>query len=343
MSQTTNDRRHFSVKRPYLLMLSWLVVVFGLFFLVMYMSGRGGNSGTGTGGGRGSGAGPGSGTGLGSGLGSGIGSSKGSGMADAGTDRKKTQASGVSAPPSKAPVPPGSQSPDASPKKTPGAGPGVPGSAERTVPRRRITMINNPKPDERASGSMQGRGSLSAGGGGGGFYGIKVRGDTLFVIDTSSSMSDKTREGASRMEVLKAQLKSAIRSGYMDDLKTRYRIISFASGTALYPRGGMKRFEDGYDRESKGIVSGLNACGMTELHAAVMEVIRMVSQKESNIDTVFLLTDGSPTDSTWDAILKDIRRSIPKKIVINCISIGQHCPEMEQLAKEYKGIYRSIQ
>jgi len=345
-------RRKAAIRRPFLLTALFLLLLFGSYFAILLIR-PGSPVGRGDGA-DGSGSGPLSGDGSGAGVrGSGHGGTGAQGNSGAGssdTAKNKNMGAGQQKPTaSPAPVSPAAPS-SGKEEKAPPVQSSLPNPAKHAsplaVPQEKFAAIRSFEeaayPDDNnlsGSGGKEGQ----AGGTGGygsyankGFFGIQVQGNTVFLVDVSSSMGATSLEG-SRIELLKLQLKKAVHGTSSGN----YAIIAFSTGTTTFPRSGKPRaFSKGYDKEVKQFVDSLQAAGGTNLLAALQKLKRM-TDGEIKVKTVFLLTDGEPS-SPWSTIMAYIEKEIPEKIIFHTISIGQDCPEMEALAKKRKGRYKSV-
>lgn len=196
---------------------------------------------------------------------------------------------------------------------------------------------------------MASSGKNSGGRGGAGedgFYGIKHYGNTLFIVDVSGSMSAKTRECISRIDIMRSQLRNAIRSAARKKEKKKYSIITFASEINRFPNKGKRQtYFDNIDtqKDAEIFIQKMSPNGGSYMMAAWKEAIRLVHNNEVKIDTIFFLSDGEPSDCNGSDLIKFIQEHVSKEITINTIAIGLSSSFMEELAKIYSGTYLCVE
>lgn len=192
------------------------------------------------------------------------------------------------------------------------------------------------------------------------YYGIPQEGKSIvYVIDCSGSMQASIKgggrggpptEGASadsRMEATKDALVEVLGKLTKDD---RFNIVCFNDVVVPY----LPAMVPGTGKEvqkAQAWVRALQPASTTNIHDAMQEAFKLagrgVADKyyKSNVDTIFLLTDGSPTrpDNQPDStarILDSVRRWNPTKhVVIHTIGIGKdlNVTFLQQIAKENGG------
>lgn len=351
-------------KRPFLLTTMGIIVVFGFYFLVMLLlnggGGLNGDNGSGT---SITGDGPGSGSG---GTNQGAGNS-GIGIADG---KSKGNEKGDSDVPKKTgPEQPKEEPVATSPNKETSSKKEAANEDNLLTEKKNyhIHSIAMPKDQKTAfvprkisisqkktAGSAPGEESDSSGGGSNGlagkkgFFGVRTQGNTIFVVDVSSSMGSGADER--RIDILKKQLKNVIKTS-KDNNDGHYLIVAFSGSGCyssppyiLYPANGkMKGFSAGLDKDVEQFIDSLYAGGNTCLLGAMKGVKEQIEKNNNKrIKTIFILTDGEPNDSSWSDIRNYIKKEIPRKIVFNTISIGQSCLDMKELAKERQGTYKDF-
>jgi len=165
------------------------------------------------------------------------------------------------------------------------------------------------------------------------FYGISSASKHVcFVIDISLSMkeADSVSSGKSKLDVAKEQLKQAI-DGLSDG--DTFSIVAFAGSAERWQSKMTKVSATNKDRAKKWIDNDLNLDMGTNIHAgmkAAFEIAGLGSRDagyQSEIDTIFFMTDGQPTvGEVTDAL--ELRRLIREwnrlsRIRIHCIGVGK--------------------
>lgn len=192
-------------------------------------------------------------------------------------------------------------------------------------------------------------GKNSSGGGGGkpSFYGIPVNKNEkiIFIIDISGSMGATTPEQIPRLEAMKKELISMLtlrpKKKEEDVDRGSFLIVEYESNVnffpperTLYPFNSILHVETAVKHIQK-----LNASGGTSMGAAWNAVFKLVEHNE--INSIFFLTDGEPTDSSEANILKIVTEwNKRQKIKINCIAIGRESNLLRSIAEKNRGIYR---
>ncbi len=192
------------------------------------------------------------------------------------------------------------------------------------------------------------------------FYGIPQDGHAVvYVIDCSGSMvlstsAPRYADGqpvdagrGSRIEATKAALIEVLGKLGKGD---RFDIVCFNDVVRAYSPKMLAAAPDEV-RRAQDWVASLGASNSTNIHDALQEAFRLAGRGahdryyESAVDTIFLLTDGTPTtndgqlDST-DRILAAARVWNPQRhVVIHTIGIGRelNASFLHQIAEEHGG------
>ncbi|MEZ5388147.1 MAG: VWA domain-containing protein [Prosthecobacter sp.] len=156
------------------------------------------------------------------------------------------------------------------------------------------------------------------------FYGIDLRGKAmLFILDVSGSMTTDDR-----ISKLRAQMSNILVILGSRSEKLRFGIAIFGDDVRpCFPRGIMAN-DEANRRKAVRFVEDLQADGGTPM----VEVLDYANRKilpDANVDTIYFLSDGAPSDGTPEMVL-DITRRIfqQRQIRFNTISIGEDTPEV---------------
>lgn len=181
----------------------------------------------------------------------------------------------------------------------------------------------------------------SAGGTAAGFYGIPIVSErVVFLIDQSGSMSAVGQEAESYRDEPLDRLDVAVREtlGALKKLGDRARVNVVMFHSTIHPwkdqlqKLGSNRKSIERELESKRPTGGTN----------IYDALELALQME-DVDTIFLLSDGSPGRGKYVApqeILRAIRReNQTRRIAIHCVSIGMDSGLLRKLAAENGGRY----
>jgi hypothetical protein len=207
------------------------------------------------------------------------------------------------------------------------------------------------------------------------YHGIQTPSKSIvFVIDVSGSMEQEVvdkehfKDGDypswKRIDVIKTELVKTVRQL---EPYVQFNIIAFATDVKPWKKGQVKanplnkssaeswvmRLEaiGGSSKEDLarvGLVGSANLeGGKTNTHGALMAALGVEEGKESkdyesNIDTIFFLSDGRPSHGKFvepDDVLREVRKANElRKIVIHTITLGEFEKDfMERLARENGG------
>ena len=181
-----------------------------------------------------------------------------------------------------------------------------------------------------------------------GFYGIPVNsGRAIFVIDQSGSMSaaarakemvSRTKDGdepaVNRLDVAVGEVIGAVAK-----MKSRDRVNVIMFHSTIHPwRPSLQRLTKGNRGALKKHLLSLRPTGGTNIFDALEKAL-----EDKEVDTIFLLSDGSPGSGKFVAtnyILREIRRlNQTRRVAIHCVSIGRDAELMKRLAAENGGRY----
>lgn len=171
------------------------------------------------------------------------------------------------------------------------------------------------------------------------FFGLRLKTNSVaFVVDVSGSMQerlpgDRREKGPTRMEVAKKELRScleALESG------TRFNVIAFSDFVESW-REEAPVLDEASFGDVEEFVDGLRPLMRTKMYAALETAFR-----DRNIDTIFVLSDGEPTDRTPGEIREAVQRwNAGRHVVIHTIAVGPRFPLLRWLAEDSGGEYRT--
>jgi len=206
---------------------------------------------------------------------------------------------------------------------------------------------------------LGGHGKDESGDAGKGYYGIPVvTGKAIFILDVSGSMSKSTKDSGrdpadgeiSKIEQAKRELARAVTNF---TAKGKLNMIIFNDIVKAW-RETMVPASKKNKAEALQWVKDLSATSSTNIYDALQKAFGIagmgVNDRHYRVeaDTIFLLSDGSPTKPTgeaddWQKILRAVREwNQLKKVTIHTIGIGAHnMAFMSQLAAENNGKYVS--
>ncbi|MEC9476032.1 MAG: VWA domain-containing protein [Planctomycetota bacterium] len=123
-----------------------------------------------------------------------------------------------------------------------------------------------------------------------GLYGEIVSERVVFLLDVSGSMLASTEVGGSRIEIARNQLKRVLEGGL--DPKSRFSVIGFSEETERFSPQLVKAKASNLKKAIR-FVGALRAGGETNTYGALEHAFA-----DREVDTVYLLSDGSPTVGT---------------------------------------------
>lgn len=170
------------------------------------------------------------------------------------------------------------------------------------------------------------------------FYEREFTGKNIvFLLDVSGSMGNEAGE-STRIEVLKEELSNLL--GSLDE--------RFSIGLVLFPHGefpkrGIDKVDNRFRKSAEKFLKGIKNDGGTPMWGAIEHTFKHLVEDE-NIDTIYLLSDGSPTDSTGPEIIKKVLElNEAFGVKFNTVSIGSKSKTLKQLAEDSGGDYWEIQ
>ncbi|MCY1081547.1 DUF4476 domain-containing protein [Archangium lansingense] len=184
-------------------------------------------------------------------------------------------------------------------------------------------------------------------------YGTLRSKRAIFVVDISGSMEARftTNRGESitRLQFVQRELQSVLKEQLPDDAK--FNLVVFSTRVQTWkPR--LVAATPRSVQEAVQYVGALQQGGGTNIHGALEKAFA-----DSEVDAVYFLTDGMPTDGKKKAhaeILEDVAAwNAQRKVVVNTVAFlmgsfkSDNKPKsrelMLQLAKATGGVYRAIE
>ncbi|MHC4472353.1 MAG: HEAT repeat domain-containing protein [Planctomycetota bacterium] len=192
-----------------------------------------------------------------------------------------------------------------------------------------------------------------------GYYGIPIRTNkAIFILDVSGSMSksmkdphrDPEQGELSKIDAAKKELTRVLKTF---DPKGWFNLIFFNDAVKVWKQK-MVQAKDSAKREATAFVKSLNAASSTNIYDALQEAFKIAGLGSRDkhytlaADTIFLLSDGSPTKpdgsaDDWMKIIRAVREwNKLKRVKIHTIGVGGHNASfMSMLARENDGKYVS--
>ncbi len=176
----------------------------------------------------------------------------------------------------------------------------------------------------------------------GSYYGTEIVSKRVcFLVDISGSMSGQlrgTEYTGIKLDVAKSELIKAI-SGLPEG--AYFNIILFDHGTQPW-REALTRATDATVAEAQAFVQETQPSGGTNIYDPLEAALF-----DEHVDTIYLLTDGSPGSGKFTAT-EDILREVAKinavrNIQINTINFVGNAALLEALAEQNSGIYVNIE
>ncbi|MDZ4405624.1 vWA domain-containing protein [Prosthecobacter sp.] len=152
------------------------------------------------------------------------------------------------------------------------------------------------------------------------FYGVELRAKgALFILDVSGSMTIDDR-----ISKLKAQMSNLLIAMQNKSNKLRYGILTFGENVdSCFPARGISVNDEKNHKQAVRFVERIQADGGTPMCEALNHALTKVLP-DGNIDTIYFLSDGAPSDGTPDQVL-DLAQRIHQKFQtrIHTIGIGE--------------------
>lgn len=152
------------------------------------------------------------------------------------------------------------------------------------------------------------------------FYGMEFRAKgALFILDVSGSMTTDDRIGK-----LKGQMTNLLTAMQGKSNRVRYGILTFGADIeSCFPARGIEANDEKNHRQATRFVERIQAAGGTPMCEAFSHALTRVLPA-GNLDAIYFLSDGVPSDGTPAQVL-DLARRIHEKFKtrIHTISIGE--------------------
>ncbi len=156
------------------------------------------------------------------------------------------------------------------------------------------------------------------------FYGMKFKARVaLFILDTSGSMSIDNR-----IEKLRGQMSNLLLAIERSTSAPRYGILTFDDAVdSCFPSGGIEDKRESSLKKAARFIERLEADGGT----AMVTSLRYAGEKimpGGNVDTIYFLSDGEPSDGSDTDVLNITRELWDKyRVRINTIEITAALPQ----------------
>jgi Ca-activated chloride channel family protein len=152
------------------------------------------------------------------------------------------------------------------------------------------------------------------------FYGVQFRAKAaLFILDVSGSMTIDDR-----INKLKAQMGNLLTAMQTKSSKLRYGILTFGETVdSCFPARGIEPNDEKNHKQAVRFVERIQADGGTPMCEALTYALTKMLPS-GDIDAIYFLSDGEPSDGTPEQVL-DLARIIHQKFQtrIHTISIGE--------------------
>lgn len=152
------------------------------------------------------------------------------------------------------------------------------------------------------------------------FYGLEIRAKgALFILDVSGSMTIDDRIGK-----LKTQMQNLLLALQNKSARLRYGILTFgAEVDSCFPARGIAVNDEKNHKAAVRFVERIQAGGGTPMCEALNHALTRVVP-DGNLDAIYFLSDGAPSDGTPAQVLDLAKRLHEKfKITVHTISIGE--------------------
>jgi len=164
----------------------------------------------------------------------------------------------------------------------------------------------------------------------GSFYGMEFKAKgALFILDVSGSMTQDDRIGR-----LKAQMGNLLTAMQNMPDKLRYGIITFGENIdSCFPARGIETNTEKNHKQAVRFVERIQAGGGTPMCEALTHALTKMLP-DGNIDAIYFLSDGAPSDGTPQYVLELATRIHTKfQTRIHTISIGEEpAQNLDQLS-----------
>ena len=166
------------------------------------------------------------------------------------------------------------------------------------------------------------------------FYGVPVESErVVFVIDQSGSMGGFGDQENELDKAVKQMLKVIRRMKN----SARVNVIFFESGIHRWA-DKLRKLDKKTRASLKKYVERQQPTGGTNLYDGLELAMKM-----RDVDTIYLLSDGSPGSGKWvedEDILREIGKLNKKlRIQIHCVSLGRSSTLLKNLAEQSGGSY----
>ena len=167
------------------------------------------------------------------------------------------------------------------------------------------------------------------------FFGLEISSDrACFVLDLSGSMNFKTKSGKTRLARLKDEMDSFLERFPAGDL---FNIIFFGNDAQRW-RPQLSPMTAELRGKTRAHIRSLDAPGATAVYDGLEAAF-----EDPLIDTIYLLTDGSPSGGTIDDIdeivMEVSRWNSLRHVIIHSVAVGRESPLLRRLSEISHGEY----
>lgn len=200
-----------------------------------------------------------------------------------------------------------------------------------------------------------GGGGLGSGGGGSGinFFGLRARmKSVVFLVDISGSMVQGQGKGPESWQILEDEVDKALRGV---DPTTRFGLVAFSRGVDSYKAD----LTDARNDEKSNAIRWLKKQSpvvyvdpnadekLKAKHHGTRADLALQRAFRMKPEVVFFVSDGEPTDTSTDEILKQVetaQKTLSRPIVINVVAYRANGGEkfMRELAEKNSGTFREV-
>lgn len=190
-------------------------------------------------------------------------------------------------------------------------------------------------------------GGGSASGTKAGFFGLRIDGSVILLLDTSGSMASTNKDGQmSRLDLVKKEIAQLLKTKFNEarskKMRDHFRVVSFNSQCMFIPEANRRGYKFSDVREVADAIDYVNRLspgGGTSMFLAWKSIIPIIAREE--ISAVYFLSDGEPNDCSGTDLLRYLKTSVPN-LKIHTISMGASSRLLKAISAQHKGLYREV-